>query len=41
MGGNIFIAVLMGAVMALILTGMTSTGPNCPGMDPSWIGWCE
>lgn len=19
----------------------TSSGPNCPGMDPSWLGWCK
>lgn len=17
------------------------TGPNCPGKDPSWLGWCS
>lgn len=22
-------------------TGWAESGPNCPGMDPSWIGWCN
>lgn len=21
--------------------GIWSTGPNCPGMDPQWLGFCE
>lgn len=24
-----------------LLTSYVETGPNCPGMEPSWIGYCE
>lgn len=31
------------AALALcaVMYGVLSTGPNCPGMDPSYLGWCE
>ena len=33
--------VLLGAVMAAALVySFTAAGPECPGKDPSWIGWC-
>lgn len=25
----------------LLIVSWTSTGPNCPGIDPEWIGHCE
>lgn len=39
------IAVLLGvcviaAVALAIVYIAVMTGPNCPGMDPDWIGWC-
>lgn len=24
-----------------LLWAFFETGPNCPGKDPSWIGWCS
>lgn len=47
-GDYLFQAVCLG-LAALALAGMafmlmaaaTGTGPNCPGKDPSWIGWCS
>ena len=30
----------VGIVWALLWV-YTATGPNCPGMDPAHIGWCE
>lgn len=25
----------------LLAQSLISTGPNCPGKDPAWIGWCD
>lgn len=34
--------VVLGALATLLLfAGWTASGPGCPGMDPSWIGWCK
>lgn len=29
------------AAIIAVAYGWLSTGPNCPGMDPSYIGWCK
>lgn len=33
------------AATVLIMSGLwlagEGAGPNCPGMDPQWIGWCK
>lgn len=41
-------AILAAAVTFLViatgyslLLGLSSTGPNCPGKDPEWIGYCD
>lgn len=28
-------------IALLLVWGLTASGPNCPGMDPEWIGWCQ
>lgn len=37
--------VLAGLALAgmafILMAAATGTGPNCPGKDPSWIGWCS
>lgn len=39
---TITMAMLLAAIIAFMLfVGTLSTGPNCPGMDPQWLGWCE
>ena len=25
----------------LLFQGIIDTGPNCPGADPEWLGWCS
>lgn len=35
---GICLTLAMGALILLIVFGQS--GPNCPGMDPSYIGWC-
>lgn len=27
--------------VVLFFSTASASGPNCPGMDPSWLGWCE
>jgi hypothetical protein len=47
--GDYLFQAAAGALIALAFAGMvfmlvaagTNTGPNCPGKDPSWIGWCS
>ena len=35
-------ATILAAVIAVGLwLGTTATGPDCPGMDPEWVGWCK
>lgn len=24
-----------------LLAEVLATGPNCPGADPAWLGWCS
>lgn len=39
---SVFIGVIVGVSLILVVAwGILETGPNCPGMDPSWLGWCE
>lgn len=28
-------------LVVLLVWGLSSTGPNCPGMDPGYIGLCR
>lgn len=34
------IIVFQVTIYALFYVGF-NTGPNCPGMDPSWLGYCK
>lgn len=41
-----FMDILLVSVVALLafhvlLYAALETGPNCPGKDPAWLGWCE
>ena len=36
----VLIVLLVVGVVRFVSTASAS-GPNCPGMDPSWLGWCE
>lgn len=36
--GALLIIVALAMVAVLIL--VPGTGPNCPGMDPRWLGFC-
>jgi len=38
--GGLMLAAAFGAAM-MLLVAFGATGPNCPGKDPSWIGWCS
>lgn len=29
------------AMTAALLYSFAAAGPNCPGKDPSWLGWCS
>lgn len=29
------------AMTYIMVIGVTETGPGCPGMDPSYLGWCK
>ena len=31
---------LVAVMAAEMLYSFTAAGPECPGKDPSWIGWC-
>ena len=33
--------VLLVVGVVLFFSTASASGPNCPGMDPSWLGWCE
>ena len=33
--------ILTGIVLFLVFVLLPESGPNCPGMDPAWLGWCE
>ena len=34
--------IAIGALSSLLLfAGWAFSGPGCPGMDPTWIGWCK
>lgn len=35
------IVMFVGTILFVLLTTLSETGPNCPGKDPSWIGWCD
>lgn len=36
------IGVALFGVMVLLMANVAlSSGPNCPNMDPSWIGYCK
>lgn len=35
------VAGFMLAAMYATVASFLDTGPNCPGMDPEFIGWCE
>ena len=32
---------MVGSVTMALVLAAVQTGPGCPGMDPSWIGWCR
>lgn len=34
-------AALVATAVYLCFEAATNSGPNCPGMDPDWIGKCE
>lgn len=34
-------AFLVATVAAALIYSFTAAGPECPGKDPSWIGWCS
>jgi len=38
--GALIVLSFAGMVLMLVSAG-ANTGPNCPGKDPSWIGWCD
>lgn len=42
---ELLVTMLIGGLVAvgLWLAGAVhmESGPNCPGMDPAWLGWCE
>jgi len=34
-------ALALAGMVFMLIAAATGTGPNCPGKDPSWIGWCS
>ena len=34
-------ALALAGMAFMLMAAATGTGPNCPGKDPSWIGWCR
>ena len=34
------IGLVVGVILVLLVF-LAETGPNCPGMDPAWLGWCK
>lgn len=38
--GLVGIVLLTFAVAYAIVLGWAETGPNCPGMNPEWLGYC-
>ena len=36
----ILVLIILMTLVSLTRAGVSS-GPNCPGMDPSWLGFCE
>ena len=42
---QIAVIILLGLIglgaVAAVGYGLQATGPNCPGMDPSYLGWCK
>jgi len=36
----ILIGMIFFAMVLLFAHIWMSTGPNCPGKDPKWLGWC-
>lgn len=36
-----FLAALIATAAHLMFDAATNSGPNCPGMDPDWLGKCE
>ena len=38
---NFLIAALIAAATVFVGYGMIATGPNCPGMPETYLGWCE
>ena len=39
---GVFGGAFLGAAMAAALIySFTAAGPECPGKDPSWSGWCS
>lgn len=42
--GVVVAVICAGLILAAAYASVASflrTGPNCPGMDPDFIGWCE
>ena len=35
------IVIVSASMLLAVAYGLVSTGPDCPGMDPSYIGWCK
>lgn len=38
---TLVLIVILVAGVVLFFSTASASGPNCPGMDPSWLGWCE
>jgi len=41
--GSSVVALIAACVlmMTVFITTWADTGPNCPGKNPRWIGWCN
>lgn len=38
---TLVLIVILVAGVVLFFSTASASGPGCPGMDPSWLGWCE
>lgn len=38
---TVALAMVMAICIVVTITTIPPSGPNCPGMNPSWIGFCE
>lgn len=36
----LMLAVTVMLCFVLMRSVVAETGPNCPGRDPAWLGWC-